>query len=157
MVDSVSMEEDIYIYVYVCVCVHRCSAGFRTCFLRTSQLLVRSDQLDLLPYWLNQPFFFTLPYTQIHCHIRIDDWFYFIWLIFLFVTYTIIQSITSSEICSLHLTHPSAHTPGTVGSQCCGARGAVGDSVPCSRVSPQSWTIPAGAEIQKPQVQRSIH
>ncbi len=23
--------------------------------------------------------------------------------------------------------------------QCCGARGAVGDSVPCSRVSPQSW------------------
>ncbi len=29
---------------------------------------------------------------------------------FLFVTYTIIQSITSSEMCSLHLTHPSAHT-----------------------------------------------
>ncbi len=28
----------------------------------------------------------------------------------LFVTYTIIQSITSSEMCSLHLTHPSAHT-----------------------------------------------
>ncbi len=34
---------------------------------------------------------------------------------FLFVTYTIIQSITSSEMCSLHLTHPSAHTPGAVG------------------------------------------
>ncbi len=34
--------------------------------------------------------------------------------IFLFVTYTIIQSITSSEICSLYLTHPSAHTPGAV-------------------------------------------
>ncbi len=33
---------------------------------------------------------------------------------FLFVTYTIIQSITSSEMCSLHLTHPSAHTPGAV-------------------------------------------
>ncbi len=32
----------------------------------------------------------------------------------LFVTYTIIQSITSSEMCSLHLTHPSAHTPGAV-------------------------------------------
>ncbi len=31
-------------------------------------------------------------------------------IIFLFVTYTIIQSITSSEMCSLHLTHPSAHT-----------------------------------------------
>ncbi len=32
----------------------------------------------------------------------------------LFVTYTIIQSITSSEMCSLHLSHPSAHTPGAV-------------------------------------------
>ncbi len=32
----------------------------------------------------------------------------------LFVTYTTIQSITSSEMCSLHLTHPSAHTPGAV-------------------------------------------
>ncbi len=30
--------------------------------------------------------------------------------IFLFVTYIIIQSITSSEMCSLHLTHPSTHT-----------------------------------------------
>ncbi len=30
----------------------------------------------------------------------------------LFVTYTIIQSITSSEICSLRLTHPSTHTLG---------------------------------------------
>ncbi len=69
----------------------------------------------------------------------------------LFVTYTIIQSITSSEICSLHLTHPSAHTLGAVGSRHCGARGAVGSSVPCSRVSPQSWTIPAGAEIRNPQ------
>ncbi len=55
-------------------------------------------------------------------------------------------------ICALHLTHPSAHTqqwtnththcehtPGAVRSQCCGARGAVGGSVPCSRVSPQLW------------------
>ncbi len=66
----------------------------------------------------------------------------------LFVTYTIIQSITSSEMCSLHLTHPSAHTPGAVGSRHCGARGAVVGSGPCSRVSPQSWTIPAGAEIR---------
>ncbi len=31
------------------------------------------------------------------------------------------------------------HTPGAVGSQCCGTQGAVGGSVPCSRVSPQSW------------------
>jgi len=28
----------------------------------------------------------------------------------LFVTYTILQSITSSEMCSLRLIHPSAHT-----------------------------------------------
>ncbi len=80
---------------------------------------------------------------------------------FFFVTNTIIQSITSSEMCSLHLTHPSAHTLGAVGSQCCGARGAVGGSVPCSRVSPQSWRGPAGAEIRaynlRLQVQRAIH
>ncbi len=38
----------------------------------------------------------------------------------LFVTYTIIQNITSSEMCSLHLTHPSAHTLGAVGSRHCG-------------------------------------
>ncbi len=43
-----------------------------------------------------------------------------------FVTYTIIQSITSSEMCSLHLTHPSAHTLGAVGSRHCVAREAVG-------------------------------
>ncbi len=58
---------------------------------------------------------------------------------FVFVSYTIIQNVTSSEICALHLTHPSAHTPGAGVSQCCSARGAVGGSVPCSRVSPQSW------------------
>ncbi len=51
-------------------------------------------------------------------------------------------------MCSLHLTHPSAHTPGAVGSRHCGARGAVGGSVPCSRVSPQSWTLPARAGIR---------
>ncbi len=51
-------------------------------------------------------------------------------------------------MCSLHLTHPSAHTPGAVGSRHCGARGAVGGSVPCSRVSPQSWTLPARARIR---------
>ncbi len=55
-------------------------------------------------------------------------------------------------ICALHLTHPKCthtavnthththreHTPGAVDSQCCGARGAVGGSVSCSRAS-QSW------------------
>ncbi len=85
-------------------------------------------------------------------------------------------------VCALHLTHPSAHTqqwdmkkhthtlthcehpPWAVGCQCCGTRGAVGVSVPCSRVSPQSWywewrecwaftppptpTIPAGPETR---------
>ncbi len=58
-------------------------------------------------------------------------------------------------MCSLHLTHPS----GAVGSRHCGARGAVGGSVPCSRVSPQSWTLPARAGIRTHylgfQVQRS--
>ncbi len=49
-------------------------------------------------------------------------------------------------------THTHTHTPGAVGSQRCGARGAVGGSVPCSRVSPQSWTIPAGAENPQPQI-----
>ncbi len=49
---------------------------------------------------------------------------------------------------SLPLTHPSAHTPGAVGSRHCGTRGAVGGSVPCSRVSPQSRTLPARAGIQ---------
>ncbi len=63
----------------------------------------------------------------------------------LFVTYTIIQSIMRSEMCSLRLTHPSAHTPGAVGSRHCGARGAVGGSVPCS---PESWTLPARAGIR---------
>ncbi len=68
-------------------------------------------------------------------------------------------------MCFLHLTHPRAHThtPGaadththththTWSSQRCGARGAVGGSVPCSRVSLQSWTIPAGAENPQPQI-----
>ncbi len=32
------------------------------------------------------------------------------WWWALFVTYTIIQSIMRSEMCSLHLTHPSVHT-----------------------------------------------
>ncbi len=49
-----------------------------------------------------------------------------------------------SEMCSLHLTHPS----GAVGSRHCSARGAVAGSVPCSRVSTQSWTLPARAGIR---------
>ncbi len=78
------------------------------------------------------------------------------------------------RICALHLTHPRCthtpwththreHTPGAVDSHlCCGARGAVGGSVPWSR-APQSWywrwreranyslpppTIPAGPRLE---------
>ncbi len=40
------------------------------------------------------------------------------------------------------------HTLGAVGSQHCGARGAVGGSVPCPMVSPQSWSLPARAGIR---------
>ncbi len=36
-------------------------------------------------------------------------------------------------------------------------RGAVGGSVTCSRLSPQSWTIPAGADIRTHKVRHSIH
>ncbi len=122
----------------------------------------------------------------------LSSWFHFYILIklrwALLVTYTIIQSITSSEMCSLYLTHPSAHTlvavdththtwssghthtpgavdththtPGAVDTHT-HTPGAVGGSVPCSRVSLQSWTIPAGAKIRTHnlglQVQRSIH
>ncbi len=51
-------------------------------------------------------------------------------------------------MCSLHLTHTSAHTLEALGSRHFGARGAVGGSVPCSRVSPPSWTIPAVVDNQ---------
>ncbi len=40
------------------------------------------------------------------------------------------------NLCSAFNPSKCAHT---VNSQCCGARGAVGGSMPCSRVSPQSW------------------
>ncbi len=46
-------------------------------------------------------------------------------------------------MCSAFNPSKCTHTPGALGSRRCGARGAVGGSVPCSRVSPQSWTIPA--------------
>ncbi len=65
----------------------------------------------------------------------------------LFVTYTIIQSITSSEMCSLRLIHPSAPTWSS-GQPTLWRPGSSWGSVPCSRVSPQSWTIPAGAGIR---------
>ncbi len=58
----------------------------------------------------------------------------------LFVTYTIIQSIMRSEMCSLHLTHPSAHTWSS--------------GQPTVQRPGSSRGLPAGAGIQ---VQRSIH
>ncbi len=66
------------------------------------------------------------------------------------------EYITSSEMYSLHLTHPKWTNTRSSGQPCYSARGAVGGSVPCSR-TPQSWywrrilpppTIPAGPEIQ---------
>ncbi len=59
----------------------------------------------------------------------------------LFVTYTIIHSITSSEMCSLHLTHPSAHTRGAVGSQRCSAQGAV-----------WVWCLAQGSHLSRGQI-----
>ncbi len=46
------------------------------------------------------------------------------------------HTTVSSEQTHTH-THRE-HTPGAVGSQCCGAQGAVRGSVPCSR-APQLW------------------
>ncbi len=54
-------------------------------------------------------------------------------------------SMVSHNLCSAFnpskCTHTivNTHTPAEVGSQCCGTRGVVGGSVPCSRVSPQLW------------------
>ncbi len=66
------------------------------------------------------------------------------------------EYITSSEMYSLHLTHPKWTHTRSSGQPCYSARGAVGGLVPCSR-TPQSWywrlftppsTIPAGPEIR---------
>ncbi len=67
-----------------------------------------------------------------------------------------LEYMTSSEMYSLHLTHPKWTHTRSSGQPCYSARGAVGGSVPCSR-TPQSWywrrilpppTIPAGPEIR---------
>ncbi len=52
-------------------------------------------------------------------------------------------------MCSLHLTHPSAHTLGAVGSRLCSARGAVVDFLPGFE--------PTTLGYLKFQVQHSIH
>ncbi len=67
------------------------------------------------------------------------------WLLFFFVDYFYLsltqlhrEYITSSEMYSLHLTHPKWTHTRSSGQPCYSARGAVGGSVPCSR-TPQSW------------------
>ncbi len=47
-------------------------------------------------------------------------------------------------MCSLHLTHPKWSS----GQPTLQRPGVVGGSVPCSRVSMQSWTLPARAGIR---------
>ncbi len=81
----------------------------------------------------------------------------------LFVTYTIIQSNHQWNVFSAFNPSKCTHTwsSGHWAADTAAPGGAVGGSVPCSRVSPQSWTIPAGAEIRTHnlglQVRRSIH
>ncbi len=76
------------------------------------------------------------------CYCKWDHFTMFICLFFWFVTYTIIQSITQQwNLCSAFNLEQWAADAAAPGEQ-------FGGSVPCTRVSPQSWTIPAGAEIQ---------
>ncbi len=74
----------------------------------------------------------------------------------LFVTYTIIQSIMRSEMCSLHLTHPS----GAVGSRHCSTRGAVGGQgshLSHGHFLPEPGFEPTTLGYLGFQVQRAIH
>ncbi len=54
-------------------------------------------------------------------------------------------------MCSLHLTHPSAHTPGVEGKRLCSARGAVVDFLSEPGFEPTTLGYLGF------QVQRSIH
>ncbi len=64
-------------------------------------------------------------------------------------------------MCALHLTRPSAHTVGAWAADAAAPGEQLGIRMPCSSVSPQSWTIPAEAEIRTHNLglkaQRSIH
>ncbi len=96
--------------------------------------------------------------------LKCEDWWQrsngcIIWLRLLFyLSHTQLhrEYIASSEMYSLHLTHPKWTHTRSSGQPCYSARGAVGGSVPCSR-TPQSWywrrilpppTIPAGPQIR---------
>ncbi len=84
-------------------------------------------------------------HTHTHTHTHLEQWAH---------THTHLEQWAHTHTHTHTHTEQWAHThtPGAVGSQRCGARGAVGGSVPCSRVSLQSWTIPAGAENPQPQI-----
>ncbi len=76
----------------------------------TFSLLSRVKFFLEIDRYIGLPIFF--PIFKHFTIIGLNIYIYFFLL--LFVTYTIIQSITSSEMCSLYLTHPSAHTLGAV-------------------------------------------
>ncbi len=89
-------------------------------------------------------------------------------IIFLFVTYTIIQSITSSEMCSLYLTHPSAHTPGAVDAAAPGEQLGVrrlaqgshlrrGQFLPEPRFEPTTSGYKSNALSIRPQLHMSVY
>ncbi len=100
---------------------------------------------------------------QVSMHLKLTylafytcPWYYYAWRFnliqiklgwALFVTYTIIQSIMRSEMCSLHLTHPSGHTWSS--------------GQPTVQRPGSSHGLPVGAGIRTHnlgfQVQRSIH
>ncbi len=67
------------------------------------------------------------------------------------VTHT--RNLSSDLTLQVH-THSSEHTPGAVGQPYCGTRGAVGGSVPCSRVS---QPLSRGIEVERARVIHSPH
>ncbi len=151
-----STSAPVMFAVCVCVCVCVCARarlvtswwliGCRICILGLACSPISLYNLCFKPTKLtpNQTKFCPPAQANIYPHNQYNKQIQIKLRWALFVTYTTIQCIMSSEMCSLHLTHPS----GAVGSRLCSVRGAVGGSVPCSRVSPQSWTLPAGPGIR---------
>ncbi len=84
--------------VYITLqCLMGCHSSSRSVFFYGSKIRDRPI------YWFTNIFF------PIFKHFTIIGYNFFF-----YICPAIIQSITSSEMCSLHLTHPSAHTPGAV-------------------------------------------
>ncbi len=90
------------------------------------------DQIRHVPCW-SWLVYSGLVVVDQHNHV----YFYFY---FFYLSHTRLyrEYITSSEMYSLHLTHPKWTHTRSSGQPCYSARGAVGGSVPCSR-TPQSW------------------